>query len=392
MPRVSVKPGGEAEITFSNQLKTYEKLSHADKKTNTFNGYKALEVHDKAGLALSPAPATNMYTATVEKSALNPQLIRGDGTKTDITSDFSKLVITRNAADTEFTLFDNGATITIKGRREDLAGSSYKLTATYDNKFTDEFELSFSPVTLFDKTEKTVVFRNDALNRSHYMDGENETNIYSLIGNISINLTEGSFDPETTYPVVPGSVVEKAPKIANDGNRDEFVLMTVTVPKAQVTLLDESGSNKGNPKTGLDSIQQLFRLVAEQTDPNTVLQVPTISGRDIDFTYHSGSDTGEGADGWVLLTSDTTGSDYDLYVFGYNKKMLPADETVTLFDKVQLKSFIDGEKKDGVTIGVKGYGIQGNYLRGTNVDFTKAHYSAADLNEIYSIVRNKAGI
>lgn len=212
------------------------------------------------------------------------------------------------------------------------------------------------------------------------------------IGNISINLTEGSIDPETTYPVVPGSVVEKAPKIANDGNRDEFVLTTVTVPKAQVTLLDESGSNKGNPKTGLDSIQQLFRLVAEQTDPNTVLQVPTISGRDIDFTYHSGSDTGEGADGWVLLTSDTTGSDYDLYVFGYNKKMLPADETVTLFDKVQLKSFIDGEKKDGVTIGVKGYGIQADYLRGTNVDFTKAHYSAADLNEIYSIVRNKAGI
>ena len=214
------------------------------------------------------------------------------------------------------------------------------------------------------------------------------------IGNISINLTEGSFDPETTYPVVPGSVVEKAPKIANDGNRDEFVLMTVTVPKAQVTLLYESGTNKGNPKTNLaeNTPQQLFRLVAEPTDPNTALQVPSVSGRDIDFTYHSGSDTGEGADGWVLLTSDTTGSDYDLYVFGYNKKMLPADETVTLFDKVQLKSFIDGEKKDGVTIGVKGYGIQGNYLRGTNVDFTKAHYSAADLNEIYSIVRNKAGI
>ncbi len=79
------------------------------------------------------------------------------------------------------------------------------------------------------------------------------------IGNISINLTEGDFDPDTTYPVVPGSVVNKAPKIANDGNRDEFVFMTVTVPKAQVTLLDESGSNKGNPKTGLDSIQQLFR-------------------------------------------------------------------------------------------------------------------------------------
>lgn len=211
------------------------------------------------------------------------------------------------------------------------------------------------------------------------------------IGNISINLTEGDFDPDTTYPVVPGNVVNKAPKIANDGNRDEFVFMTVTVPKAQVTLLDESGTNKGNPKTNLaeNTPQQLFRLVAEQTDPNTALQVPSVSGMDIDFSYHSGSNT---VDGWVLLTSDTTGSDYDLYVFGYNKKMLPADETVTLFDKVQLKSFIDGEKKDGVTIGVKGYGIQADYLRGTNVDFTKAHYSAADLNEIYSIVRNKAGI
>ena len=211
------------------------------------------------------------------------------------------------------------------------------------------------------------------------------------IGNISINLTEGDFDPDTTYPVVPGSVVNKAPTIANDGNRDEFVFMTVTVPKAQVTLLYESGTNKGNPKTNLaeNTPQQLFRLVAEPTDPNTALQVPSVSGRDIDFSYHSGSNT---VDGWVLLASDTTGTDSDLYVFGYNKKMLPADETVTLFDKVQLKSFIDGEKKDGVTIGVKGYGIQADYLRGTNVDFTKAHYSAADLNEIYSIVRNKAGI
>ena len=211
------------------------------------------------------------------------------------------------------------------------------------------------------------------------------------IGNISINLTEGDFDPDTTYPVVPGSAVNKAPKIANDGNRDEFVFMTVTVPKAQVTLLYESGTNKGNPKTNLaeNTPQQLFRLVAEPTDPNTALQVPSVSGRDIDFSYHSGSNT---VDGWVLLASDTTGTDSDLYVFGYNKKMLPADETVTLFDMVQLKSFIDGEKKDGVTIGVKGYGIQADYLRGTNVDFTKAHYSAADLNEIYSIVRNKAGI
>ena len=178
---LSVKPGGDAEITFSNQLKTYEKLSHTDKKTNSFNGFKALEVHDKDGLILSLDVDGVNYTVTVPKSDLNPQLIRSDGTKTAITSDFSKLAVTKKAADTEFTLIDNGASITIKGRREDLAGSSYKLTATYDGKFTDEFELRIPPVQLFDKTEKTVEFRNDTLNRSHYMDGANQTNVYSLM-------------------------------------------------------------------------------------------------------------------------------------------------------------------------------------------------------------------
>ena len=37
-----------------------------------------------------------------------------------------------------------------------------------------------------------------------------ENNI--TIGNVSVKLDEGSFDPDTTHPVVPGSVTEKAPR------------------------------------------------------------------------------------------------------------------------------------------------------------------------------------
>ena len=209
------------------------------------------------------------------------------------------------------------------------------------------------------------------------------------IGKVAITLDEGAFDPETTYPVVPGSVVQKAPKLTNSGNRDEFVFMKISVPKAAVTLLNEDGSGKGTPRDDLANVpQQLFKLAASAA-PGTAQPVPAVEGRDIAFTYHAGSTS---TDGWVLLESKTSGADADVYVFGYNKNMKPGDETVTLFDTVQLKSFIDKEKTGGTSIGVTCYGIQKEYLKPeSGVDFTAAHYDADALNKIYTIVKNKAG-
>ena len=216
-----------------------------------------------------------------------------------------------------------------------------------------------------------------------------ENNI--TIGNVSVKLDEGSFDPDTTHPVVPGSVTEKAPKVKNDGNKDEFVFMKITVPKKAVTLLWEDGENRGKPKSDKQA-QQLFRLSAETATPDSVAAVPAITGRDVAFSYHSDTAGGRTVDGWVLLESKTTGSSADEYVFGYNKKMLPNAETVTLFDSVQLKSFLDAEATGGTEIGVICYGIQAENLKPVNpVDLTKNHYSLAELQNIYTIVKNKAG-
>ena len=89
---------------------------------------------------------------------------------------------------------------------------------------------------------------------------------------------------------------------------------------------------------------------------------------------------------------DTTSeNDKDTYVFGYNKLMKPEDETVTLLDSVQLKSFIDSQIKGDVTIGVSAYGIQADNLQiDPAINLEQAHYDDTELNSIYTIVKNKA--
>ena len=205
------------------------------------------------------------------------------------------------------------------------------------------------------------------------------------IGKIDITLDEGGFDQDTTYPVVPGTKLSKAPTITNTGNQDEYVFMRITVPTAEVTLLNESGER--TPKTGLSGVQQLFKLISAESTTNT--SVPDQSGKDIEFTYKSGSAENYG---WVLLeTYSKTG--YDEYVFGYNKKLAPTDETVTLFDEVQLKSFVDNEKKGPSDIGVYCYGIQAKNLQPSGTyDLTETYLSTNTLNAIYTIVKNKAGL
>ncbi len=188
----SILPGGEAEVKFDNKLKNYEKLSHVDKKTNRFNGYKALEVGDKDGL--TPVHQSGvLYSVTVQKSDLNPVLIKSDGTRVPIT-DLSKLAITDlvmsdgttkpiaslSAAADEITVTDNGTSITVTGRLEDIAGSIYRLRAEYNDTFIDDFELRFAVNSLFVKSEKTVSFRNDTANMSYYSDN-GENGVYNLI-------------------------------------------------------------------------------------------------------------------------------------------------------------------------------------------------------------------
>ena len=224
------------------------------------------------------------------------------------------------------------------------------------------------------------------------------------IGNVSVELDEGDFDPDEPHDIVPGSRLEKAPKLTNDGSKDEFVFMKITVPIDSATFLyeaDDGVNQKGTPN-GLAGRQQMFRFIANapvSPAADNVKSVTAPEGREVDFKYHSDDADGETVDGWILLDSkysrsktvEGTTTYYDEYVFGYNKKLRPNEETLTLFDEVQLKSFIDREIVGGTEIGVVAYGIQADNLKPEGeIDFTKQRFSEQEIQAIYTIVKNKA--
>lgn len=222
---------------------------------------------------------------------------------------------------------------------------------------------------------------------AYLTDVEIQENIIT-IGKVSIELDETPFDPDSPdIPVVvPGSRVGKAPRLINDGNKDEFVFVKILVPKAEVTLLyeaSEDGNRKGTPRAE-KQMQELCRLIADDTH-----ETQAVTGAfDVDFTYHNGTTE---SDGWILLDgSDFTDENHNVYLFGYNKRLTPTDETITLFDEVQLKSFIDGEVKGETEIGVFCYGIQADNLKPSpSVDLTAARLNKAALQAVYTIVANK---
>lgn len=246
---------------------------------------------------------------------------------------------------------------------------------------------------------------------SYLTDFEVMNNVIT-IGKVDLELDEGGFKPSV---VVPGSKVTKAPKLKNIGTKDEFVFIKLIVPKEEVTLLyedtvpDPGGHEKGTPKEA-KKIQELFRfLVTESDPPDPSLPTARITNDlftdadkkfDQDIAYHVGSDGAGSGDltntpGWIFLESDLTGDKENIYFFGYNKKLTPEGETVTLFDAVQLKSFIDGEVTGVSDIGVFCYGIQTENLQSQagitwgEDELTAEYLSKTTLDKILDVVEEK---
>lgn len=249
-----------------------------------------------------------------------------------------------------------------------------------------------------------LIFIALRISLAYLTDTESADNVIT-VGSVNLQISEGSFAQSSV--IAEGQKLNKAPKIINTGKNDEYVFFKVAVPKGNVTLLYESDvtigvteHKEGTPVgNGQQSSTELFKMLAS-TPPN-VSDASTDDGtKKIVFQYHNGDDTvGSERPGWVLLT-DTASVEtisekvYAVYIFGYNKKLIAGSDTatnttVTLFDQIQLKSFIDQELGDNnnVEVDVTAYGIQADEL---NLSTTPGTYlNNTTLTEIWEILERK---
>lgn len=290
---------------------------------------------------------------------------------------------------------------------------------------------------------------------SYLTDAETKTNIIT-IGNVALAVSEPSYQDSSI--VAAGDSLTKNPIITNTGTKDEYVFFRVGVPKREVTLLYEEDTTIGEGaeayKEGTPTVNnidngnivkksdEIYRIIAEGVKDGAKA-TNLIDGNEIadnnnpktkpqlDFSYNKGNsinEEGEKTAGWIYLSREvdkdvnlgTTESPknykYDYYYFGYNKKLLPkstqnnenqnnntqtdtSSVTIPLFDRIQLKSFIDEEinygnptskKNEETKILIDAYGIQADSLGG-DLNNLSDFLDKTTLNKILNIVNGKKG-
>ena len=231
------------------------------------------------------------------------------------------------------------------------------------------------------------------------IDRDDKDNIIT-VGNVNLDIVEDGY--VNSQPVVAHQIVNKAPKVQNTGNTNEYVFLTVRVPKRHVTLLYEDtagGHKEGEKMPEMPKNIEIFKIQTNATPSST--DVDTNTDNYVDFKYHNGTDPDSYAEGWILLsgptekTDSTTSLKYDEYTFGYNKMLTPNETTLKpLFDKVQLKSFIDQEvTTNNVTqIDIQAYGIQTRNLGISDWTDNKVELTTNNIKDIFNIIKNKKNI
>lgn len=248
-----------------------------------------------------------------------------------------------------------------------------------------------------------------------YLTDQTEATNKFTFGDVKVNIVEKTWDttdgdddgvPDIAENEVPNQQTPKSVQAHNVGINDAVVFIKVTVPVENVTRVFDDGTVEKKADGSHDKKPQEIFYFERETD--------TINAQNNNFDPNwiniPEEETGYvGAGGATpYLNFGTTMTDvaskfraynntYRTYVFGYNKRIKPDEETTTLFDKVQIKNFLENEIEPGgfdtniartaiKDIKVESYSIQADNIVDANGQIDTTGTLGHDvLKEIYDI-------
>lgn len=205
-----------------------------------------------------------------------------------------------------------------------------------------------------------------------YFTASKSVNSTFTYGNVDI-VPAGTNAAVNMTVCIPNVEFTKSPQIANNGTEACAVFMTVKVPMDTITLVNDDGTRGDTANT------EVFWLKSSDTP----------------YTTHTTvfNDTDNGGD-WVKLSESVEGN-YTVYLFGYRKLLGPSSEIIknvmdpnevlkldshtdSLFDKIQMKNYLEGTADGPYDIELDYYGIQAKFLKGDSGEDLTADYFEAD--------------
>lgn len=233
-----------------------------------------------------------------------------------------------------------------------------------------------------------------------YLTDQTEATNNFTFGDVKVNTIETLWDttddddngvPDMAEDEVPNQQTPKSVQAENVGINDAVVFVKLTVPVENVTRVFDNGRVElKSDGTHDKKMQEIFYFqdygynINYQNngfDPKWV-NIPE------EETGYSGAG---GATPYLDLSANKfrayTGSTRT-YVFGYNKRLKPDEITTTLFEKVQIKNFLENEitPRAVKNIKVETYSIQADNIVNSNGQIdTTAELTHDTLKEIYDI-------
>lgn len=157
-----------------------------------------------------------------------------------------------------------------------------------------------------------------------YMSDKDQTTNVITVGDVTVDLTETNWKPETGVNILPRTEVAKNPEVTNTGSVDAWIFLKVRSPKKNIITVDNKTKRK---KPAADV--ELFSFT-----PNSK---------------------------WELVSKTDKGSEME-YVYGYKDIVKTKEKTQSLFNSVTMVNYLEGsiDKKEKLTLPVEAMAVQWN--------------------------------